>query len=209
LERSSIKGVPRETGKSSAKKLRREGYVPAILYGHGVTPLPLAVVENEMVRLLREGRGSSSIIDLYVDDGDPRTVIVKDLTQDPIQRRIAHVDFQQISLTEEIQASVSVVLVGEDVITKKGLIVQHQTREVEVKCLPTSIPERFAIDVSEMDVGDLVRVGDLGVPSDVKLLTDSDEVVLSVLAPKRVEEPEEEEAVEEGEEPVEEEKEEE
>lgn len=203
MKRLSLRCIPRETEKSEVKRLRRTGYVPGILYGHGVTPLPLAVPENDLRRLLKEEGGSSGIIDLYPGDGEPRTVILRDVDRDPVRRRIIHVDFQQVSMTEEIEATVPIVVVGDEAIAKKGLLVQHQAHELEVKCLPEKIPEHFTVDVSGMSVGNLVRAMDIQVPEGVKVLVDPDEVILSIVAPKRVEEEEEAEAAPAGTEPAE------
>lgn len=194
MKRSSLRFIPREPKKSEAKKLRRTGYIPGILYGRGVTPLALAVSENDLSRLLKEEGRSSGIIDLHSGDEEPRPAIIKDIQRDPVRRHVIHVDFQQVSMTEEIEAKVPIVVVGEENITKKGLLVQHQAHDLEVKCLPEKIPEHFTVDVSDMGVGHVVRAMDIQVPEGVKLLVDPDEIVLSIVAPKRAEEEEKAEA---------------
>ncbi|MCL6451548.1 MAG: 50S ribosomal protein L25 [Acetobacteraceae bacterium] len=182
----------RGTGKSEARRLRREGYVPAVLYGHGVPGVALKVDQKELARVVQSAGGRSVLVRLQVkgEGGPSRTVMLKELQRHPIRGSLVHCDFYQVSLTERVHVPVPVVLVGEEEAKKAGGMVQHQMREVMVECLPTDIPERFTVDVSALGVGHHVSVSQLEVPPGVRLLSPGDEVVVTVLAPKAEEVPE-------------------
>ncbi|MDQ7849141.1 MAG: 50S ribosomal protein L25 [Armatimonadota bacterium] len=191
MERVSLEASVRQhTGKEGARRLRRAGAVPAVVYGRGREPVAVAVESRALRTALHTHAGTNVLIDLdiRVDGGaDRQLVMVKELQRDIFSQEIIHVDFQAISLEETLEAHVPVVLVGTPRgVTEGGLLDQH-LREVLVECLPTQIPERLEVDVGELRVGQAVHAGELKMPEGVTLLTPPGEVVATVLAP-RVEE---------------------
>ena len=184
----NLQASPRVASKGQTHALRRQGFLPVVLYGHGVPSRPLKVRQKDFERLLETGAGRNSLIRLVIEgetSSEPPTVIIKDIQSDYIRGRYIHADFQQVSLKEKIRAKVRVVLHGEDAVAKEGGIVQHQMREVEVECLPTALPEHITFDLTGMGIGDTVTLGDLKVPSGVELLGEPEAVVASIVAPKQ------------------------
>ncbi|WP_027717171.1 50S ribosomal protein L25/general stress protein Ctc [Desulfovirgula thermocuniculi] len=187
-------------GKGYRNRLAAQGKIPAVVYGKAVGSLPVEISLRELRKLLGGEVTRSKVLDLKIaGDGWERQekVLIKEMQHDPLTGRLIHVDFHQISLTEEVTTTVPVELVGEPVGIKKGGILQHQLREVEISCLPTAIPEAITVDVSGLDVGDTIFVRDLVVPEGVKVLADPDEVVATVVEAE-AEEVAEEEGKEEG-----------
>jgi large subunit ribosomal protein L25 len=199
---ATIGAAPRAaTGKGPARVSRRSGRIPAVLYGHGEASVPLSVDARSFDRLLHEVSIENTLIDLELEGQSPMKVLVREVQRHPYRDTILHVDFFHISMEEEITVEVPVVLVG----TPKGVrlhggIQDHAMREIEVLCLPSDIPEKIEIDVSELDIGDAVRVGDLTVPN-VQILADAEQAVVSVVPPTVIEEAAPEVAVVEGAEP--------
>jgi len=202
MQQIELTARKREAGKNAAKRLRREGLLPAVIYGKDIESLPIAVDAREFTRAY-ESTGRNVLITLTIEgDGEAskHTVMVKEVQRHPLRREIIHADFHRISLEDKITTVVPLVLTGEEQVEKAGGILQHQLREIEVKVLPTEIPEAITADVAELEVGDSLTVGDLRVPEGVEVLTPPEEVIVSVVAPKVVEEAPEagEEAPEEG-----------
>jgi len=202
MERISLEAQIRtESGKKHAKGLRNESLVPCIVYKQGQKTQSLAVKDRELFEALNTSAGENAIIDLKIseDGGKPKvkTVIIKEIQHHPLTQNVLHVDFHQIALDETLKVNVPVVTKGESIGVKRDEgVLEHILWEVEVECLPTQIPERFEIDVTEFEIGDTRHVKDLEVPEGIKVLTDPEQIVVSVAAPKLVEE----ETAEEGEE---------
>jgi large subunit ribosomal protein L25 len=188
-------------GSADARRLRREGFIPGVLYGKGIAPHAICVPERDLRRVLTGTSGLHAILDVVVE-GQQAThaSILKDFQQDPIRGHISHVDLQEVRLDRPIQAQVAVQLVGEPAGVKEGGVLSQVQREINVEALPMEIPEHLDLDVSGMAIGDTLRLSDLGERDGVKYLDDPDETVLAtVTLPTREVEPEPEE-VEEGEE---------
>jgi large subunit ribosomal protein L25 len=150
-------------GKGVARKLRATGVIPAVLYGQKEDPVSLIVDESEF-RTILLSRPESSILDLNVEgaDGGPVNVIIRDVQKHPATGRLLHIDFQRIRLDEKIRMEVAVSLQGEPRgVKEQGGILEHGTRSLNVMCLPTSIPESVDIDVSELMIGDSIRLKDV------------------------------------------------
>lgn len=169
-------------GKGGARKARAAGDIPGILYGHGETPIPVSIGAREFQLAMLKHKGGNPLVSLKVDGGE-FTALVRDAQFDPLSRKVVHLDFQHISLTETIEVEVSVHLVGLAVGVKDGGgILEHITRTVEVRCLPTAIPAAIDVDVAALNIGDSVHVRDLAVP-DVEILTDADTTIATVVPP--------------------------
>lgn len=172
------------TGKQAAKRLRREGAVPAIVYG-GPEPLPAAVDPKAVLRMLVGHAGSTQLLTLKVDgDGSTRLAIIRAMQFDPVTERLLHVDLQEVSADKPITVRAAVHPVGEAVGVRdtKGILnlVLH---EVTVSCLPTAIPERIDADVSQLAIGDVLTIADLQVPAGVRILNDPGQAVATVAPP--------------------------
>ena len=174
--------------------------IPGVLYGRGKTPHPFCVAERQLRKALTGPAGLHAILDVVLD-GQKTThaSILKDYQQDVITGRLAHIDLQEVRLDQPIHAEVVVELVGESVGAKEGGVLSQVSREINVEALPLEVPERIEVDISEMQMGDTLRLADIPVPEGVTFLDDPEETVLAtVTMPTRVEEPEE--VLEEGEE---------
>jgi large subunit ribosomal protein L25 len=187
-------------GSADSRRLRRQGFIPGVLYGDGKKPYAICVPERDLRRVLTGAGGLHAILDVVLE-GQKTThaSILKDYQQDPIRGHISHVDLQEVRLDRPIQASVTVQLVGEPAGVKEGGVLSQVQREINVEALPMEVPEHLDLDVSGMAIGDTLRLADLPASEGVTYLDDPDETVLAtVTMPTRVEEPEPE--VEEGEE---------
>ena len=199
-ERVRLEVLPRERpGTREARRLRRGGFVPAVLYGRGQSRA-ISIPERELRRALTGPGGTHAILDVVLD-GQTTThpSILKEFQRDPIRGTVVHVDLQEVRLDRPIQAQVAVTLVGEPAGAKEGGVLSQVTREVTVEALPLEIPEHLELDVTEMHIGDALRLSDLPPVENLTYLDDPEETVLAtVTLPTRVEEPEE--VLEEGEE---------
>jgi large subunit ribosomal protein L25 len=172
------------TGKQIAKRLRREGVVPAVLYG-GARPEPITVDPKAVLRIIHGHEGSTQLLSLTFEGGaDSRMAIIRDLQFDPVSERLLHVDLQEVTADRPITVRVAVHPVGEaaGVREQKGIlnVVLH---ELDVSCLPTMIPERIDADVTALMIGDVLTVGDLRAPEGVRILNDPGQAVVTVAAP--------------------------
>jgi large subunit ribosomal protein L25 len=189
-----------QRGSADARRLRREGFIPGVLYGDGKQPHAIFVPERDLRRVLTGQGGLHAILDVVLE-GQKTThaSILKDYQQDPIRGHISHIDLQEVRLDQPIQATVNVQLIGEPVGAKEGGVLSQVQREIRVEALPMEVPEHIDLDVSGMAIGDTFRLADLAPLEGVTYLDDPEETVLaSVGLPTRIEEPEE--AVAEGEE---------
>jgi large subunit ribosomal protein L25 len=189
-----LTGTRREKlGKGGARKARAAGEIPGVLYGHGETPVAVAVGSREFDVALRGHKGGNAIVNLSVA-GTDYTALVRDVQYDPITNQILHLDFQHISLTETIEVSVPVHLTGIPVGVKDaGGILEPITRELDVRCLPTAIPASIDVDVAALNIGDSIHVRDLKLGT-LEVLTDPDTTIATVVPPSVVEEKPAEEA---------------
>lgn len=172
-----------QTGKGAARRLRRSGKVPAVLYGSSVEPVQLAVAASAVQRLLQSG-GTTGLLELRYD-GKSQVALVKEIQTDPARGTPLHVDFHAVALDQEVQVAVPLGVLSEEMRTRDGGIISLNLRELSVYCLPTQIPESITIDVSGLGIGDSITAGQLPLPEGVRLAGAEDEVVVSVIAPQR------------------------
>jgi large subunit ribosomal protein L25 len=203
-ERVKLEVQQREKrGSADARRLRREGLIPGVLYGRGKSPHPFSVYERELRRALTGPAGLHAILDVVLDgQKTSHASILKDYQQDIISGRLAHVDLQEVRLDQPIQAEVVIELVGEAAGSIEGGVLSQVTREINVEALPLEVPERIEVDVTSMQMGDTLRLADVAVQEGVTFLDDPEETVIAtVTVPTQIIEPEpEEEELEEGEE---------
>jgi large subunit ribosomal protein L25 len=171
-----------ETGKGAAHRLRASGRVPAILYGQDVEPTPISVGALDLLHLFHHAGGSSVLVDLRIN-GDEHLTIAREIQRDLIRDRFIHVDFMAVRRDEKITVNVELHEVGDSVGVHAGGVVQHHLREVEIQALPGDVPERIEVDITPLQIGDSLRVGDLSFPSGVDVLTEADTMVIAVIEP--------------------------
>ncbi len=194
--------VRHKTGKEIARKLRNQGLIPAIIYGPGSEPVPLAVKANELKKILYRYRGEQILFNLTLEDNGSTTqkmALVKELQYHPVTDEILHVDFYEISMEREVEVEVPIVLVGKAKGVEAGGHLQQLLQTMTVSCLPGAIPDKIEVDVTELEIGDVIHVRDLTPPEGVRYLDNPDEAVVTILAPE-AEEVTTEEAAEEAEE---------
>lgn len=167
----------RTTGSRATRRLRREGRVPGVIYGLAQDPTSVSVVYGDLRAAMSTDAGLNALLDIEVD-GQTDSCIVKDLQRHPVRDEVVHVDFIRIDPNEEIQVDVPVILVGEakQVEQNNGMVDQN-VFQLSIFAKPGSIPNELQADISELDVGDSVRVGDLALPAGVRTEVDADEAV--------------------------------
>lgn len=171
------------TGKQAARRLRREGRIPAILYGGGRAPAPLSVDRNRLDAALKSSE--HVIVRLSIEGGEEREAhaILRDIEVDPISRAYTHADFQRVRLDEKVRAVVKLVFTGSAAGVKEGGILDEHLREVEVEGKVLDIPGEIEVDVSGLSIGEAIHARDLRLPDGVTLLTDPERSVASVVPP--------------------------
>ena len=190
------------TGTRNAKRLRKSGLIPGVLYGHGKEATMFAVEPQALRAALSTGAGTHAVLEVtFEGQKTAHHAIVKELELDRVKSTIVHIDLQEIRLDETIETTVVVNFVGEAKGVKTGGMLDESTREVNVRGLVTAIPEHFELDISDLDVNDTAKIADLVAPEGIEILDDPEQVICSVLPPRKIEEEVEEgaeAAVEEG-----------
>ena len=160
--------VRSETGRTAVKKIKGQGFVPAVIYSHNETPVSLQVGARDIDTLLSHAVGEHLLVELEIAGGTNRLAIIQEVQHHPVTQAVLHVDFHGVSANEEIESSVPVEAVGEPVGVKSfGGILEQLVRQITIKCLPKDLPEVINVDVSEMKVGDSLHVKDLQLPAGV------------------------------------------
>lgn len=175
----------RSPGKGPARRARRDGWVPAILYGNGAPGMTLMVPQAELRELLGNG-GRGSIFDLAVEgEKRPRTVLLKELQFDNLNGRMVHADFQEVDPYHAVRLQVPIRFRGEELLTRKGYILEHQVPEVELEGRPADLPEAIWLDVSGLEPGEHIEVRGLPIPVGVRVHGDPHATVVLCLAPEQ------------------------
>ena len=171
----------RPTGSAAARRLRAEGHIPGVLYGRGMTPISLTVERRELRVALSGPAGVNTVLSLEVD-GAKYPAVVKELQRHPIRRTVNHIDFLQVNMNEEITVSVPVRLEGEaKAVLAEGGLVDPAVDTIEVVTTPNNMPNEFVIDITDMQVGDVVRLADVPMPSGVTATGDPEMPVVTVI----------------------------
>jgi large subunit ribosomal protein L25 len=201
-----IKANKREIfGKNAARRLRREGMIPAVIYGARDVTVSLDLKKQEIFNILRAETGENTIFQISFDS-EMKDAMIKEIQRDPVTDEILHADFIQITMDKTVRISVPVLPVGEAVGVKtEGGFVDLMTREVELECLPKDIPENIEVDISDLHLHQSLKVEDIAPIEGVEILSAPDAILVLVEAPSKEEEievvEEEEEIISEGEEP--------
>lgn len=181
-EQKLVASVRAESGKGVARKLRADGRVPAVLYGQGADPIAMSVDARELSHLLHAG-GANVLVDLVVD-GQEHLAMPREIQRDHIKGRYWHIDFLAVSRTEKITVNVPIRINGEAAGVKLGGVLEHHLWEVSVECFPTDVPEAIDIDVSPLEIGDSIKVGDLTVPDGGEITSNPEDSVVAVQQPQ-------------------------
>ena len=187
----NLKAKPREIIGKQVKALRREGFIPAIIYGQQINPISISL-DNKVASKVLSNVTSSNLVIVDID-GDTHTTLVRDRQIHPVSGRIIHVDFQEVSLTETLRTLVSLELVGDAPAVKNlnGVLVTGQ-ESIEIECLPQDLPNRITVDITSLEeFGDTIYVRDLVLPPNISVLTELDEMVVLITTPAAEEEVEE------------------
>jgi large subunit ribosomal protein L25 len=180
--------------------MRREDHIPAVVYGHGMDPIPISIVRRDLRHALSGPAGVNTVLDLTVD-GTVYPAIVKDLQRHPVRRTVSHVDFLQVDLNEEITIAVPVRLEGEaKAVIEEGGLVDPAVDTIEVRTTPRNIPNEIVIDITDMTMDTVITLGDIQLPAGVTPIADPDTAIVTVLLTKEEELPEAEAEEGEGEE---------
>lgn len=193
MEKILLKAVLREGhGKSSCKQIRKQGAIPAVVYKGGDKGLNVQVDSKELWKALHTDAGENAIITMDIGGGKKnteKTVMIKEIQQNPVNDKFVHVDFQEISLSEKLKVKVPVAVKGEAPGVKEdGGVFNLVLWEIEVECLPTAIPEHIDVHVENMRINDSIHVKDLPKIEGVEIVEDPDQTVVSVTPPKAEEE---------------------
>ena len=182
-----------ENGRNAVKRVRARGSVPAVIYGNKTTPANLEVSHRDLEVLLSHAVGENILVELEIQDGSKKSSqlsLIQEVQHHPIARDILHVDFQAVSMTEEISASVTVEAVGEaDGVKNFGGLLEQSIRSLSVRCLPQNLPEVITVDVSALKVGDSIHIRDIKLPAGVTVEDNEDLTIFIVAEPSVSAEP--------------------
>jgi len=175
-----------KTGKETAKKLRKQGFIPAIVYGHNFDPLPISVKASELESILHKHKGETLLFNLELTNGEGGRIqaVLKEFQIHPVTDKIIHLDFVVIREGETISLEVPIEFIGRPVGVTKGGILEIFMDTLTVECIPSAIPDKIRVDITDLDVGDVLHVKDIKVPEGVKVLDDPEETVVTVVAEK-------------------------
>ncbi|MFC1996556.1 50S ribosomal protein L25 [Chloroflexota bacterium] len=204
MEKNVMKAKRRKVIGKQVKALRREGKLPAVIYGHGIEPTAITLEAHETNKVL-SNVGSSTLITIDLE-GEEYSVLVRDRQHHVLRRHLLHVDFQALSMTETVRASVAVILGEEEApaVSSYGAMIITGVESLEIECLPSDLVDRIIVNILGLEsIGDSILVKDLPVPDGITILDDPNTMVVVATAPaaEEVEEPEEELELEEGAEP--------
>jgi large subunit ribosomal protein L25 len=189
-DKSLLEAQPREAGtKNDARRVRREGKIPAVVYGAGKQALTVSVDPRQVSRILHSETGHNTVFDLAMD-GERTKAMIVDWQYEPIKGSLLHIDLKRIAMDKKLTVNVPIELVGEPAgVKQQGGILEQITREVEVECLPGDIPNEIALNVSELVFGTVLRISDLPKNDKIKYLSDPEQPVAHIITIKEEEVP--------------------
>jgi large subunit ribosomal protein L25 len=177
-------------GKNVNRRIRKAGKIPAVIYGPGKPPVVVSVDPNDVKTILYSESGRNTIFTISVDGSEQSNAMVKDYQRDPVQGHLLHTDFLEIAMDRLLALTVNVEIVGEaEGVKLDGGIMDIVTHSIEVECLPSDIPESIKVDVSHLKINDYIRVKNIQVDAKVKILSDPEIVVVTIVHPIKEEVP--------------------
>ncbi|HTT17464.1 MAG TPA: 50S ribosomal protein L25 [Candidatus Sulfotelmatobacter sp.] len=189
-EQNLLEAQPRDTGtKNDARRVRRSGKIPAVVYGAGKQAQPVSVDPRQVARILHSATGHNTVFDLALD-GERAKAMIVDWQYEPIKGSLLHIDLKRIAMDRKLRVNVPIELVGEPAgVKQQGGILEQITREVEVECLPGDIPNQIELNVSELVFGVVLRVSDLPKSDKIKHVTDPEQPIAHIISIKEEEVP--------------------
>jgi large subunit ribosomal protein L25 len=182
MDRITLEGHPRtKLSKGERNRIRSRGDVPGIVYGKGLQPQPIFITGESFKQLRGKGR---TLIDLSISGDGTVTCMVHEVERDMLNKKPMHIDLHAVSLTEPINVEIPIILDGLEPVEKRGGVIQQQTRDVLVRCLPTDVPEFILLNIAKLEIGENLTCGDLPLPNGVVLMSDPAEVVCAVMEAK-------------------------
>lgn len=190
-DKSLLEAQPREAGtKNDARRVRREGKIPAVVYGAGKDALTVSVDPRQVARILHSETGHNTVFDLAMDGEERTKAMIVDWQYEPIKGSLLHIDLKRIAMDKKLTVNVPIELVGEPAgVKQQGGILEQITREVEVECLPGDIPNEIELNVSELVFGTVLRISDLPKNDKIKYLSDPEQPVAHIITIKEEEVP--------------------
>ena len=187
MENIELNAKTRTTkGNSPARAMRRQGRVPAVLYGPNTEPTMISIELNDLETIIKRGGLGRSIFNLHIDGGKKSTqVMIKEMQSHPLSKEVLHVDFYEVSMDRKVWVNVPITTIGKSVGVEDGGLLQIIRRELEVACRPDEIPKSIVIDITHLDIGDAVHVEDIETPGNVEIPHDTNFTVLTVVSTKR------------------------
>jgi len=177
-------------GKNANRRLRKAGKIPGVIYGSGKQPIVVSVDPNAVRAILHSDTGRNTIFAVSVDGSVENNAMVKDYQLDPVKGNLIHADFLQIAMDQLLELTVNVEITGEaEGVKLDGGIMDLVTRSIEVECLPSDIPESIKVDVSHLKINDYIRVKNIQTDAKVKILTDPEVVIVTIVPPIKEEVP--------------------
>ena len=185
---AQLSATARQTkGKGAARTLRRDGRLPAVIYGHSREPLSLSVPERDFERLLERVAAENTVIELSIDGSMSRTLI-REIQRHPVRRNVLHVDFQELVAGERVVVRIPIVLQGTpDGVRHAGGILSQVLQELECRVDPLNMPSRIEVDVTNVAIGHSIHVNEIAIPEGVEVLDDPESTICVVAAPKEEE----------------------
>jgi len=184
-----------EVGSNACHRVRSKGHIPAVIYGHHFSNYSIELDNKELNKVIRE-HGENALVNVMIE-GITYPAMMKEIQRDPVTSEIIHMDLQQVYATEKIHATVPILLSGKEAIGRVGIL-QQQLKKVEVECFPGNVPKFFSVDVSSMGMGGAIKVADVEFGEEIAILSDMNEIIVSLSTIKE-ETLDEEEAPEEDE----------
>jgi large subunit ribosomal protein L25 len=186
LETNILEAHPRESGnKNQARRVRRDGKIPGVIYGAGKDSLSVSVDPRQVLRILHSETGHNTIFDLTFNSGERAKAMIVDWQYEPIKGKLLHIDLKRIAMDKVLKVNVPIFLKGEAAgVKQEGGILEQMLREVEIECLPGDIPSHIDVDVSDLTFGKVLRVSDLPHSEKLKFLTDANQPVAHVTSVK-------------------------
>jgi large subunit ribosomal protein L25 len=187
MEQVAIEGFVRKpSGKGGARTTRRTGNIPGIFYGPETEPIPIQVAKSTLEKTLKKQTRENLLYQLTIKGNDQdvvKTVMLKELQKNPVDREILHLDFYEVSLFKNIDVTVGLKIIGKATGVEKGGVLQEISRDLEIRCLPTNIPNHIEVDVTALDIGDSIHAGDIKLPEGILILSDAHLTLVSVVPP--------------------------
>jgi large subunit ribosomal protein L25 len=175
----------KETGTRQVKNLRKEGWIPGVIYGHGEKSKLIKVREDDLKNLIHNLRSEATLLTLNYE-GKNLQVLAREVTRNPLDEKLLHVDFQHIHENEEVSVHVIIEFQGKPKGTEEGGVINFEHRDLIVRCLPKDIPEKIIVDISALEIGHSIHIKDLAIPEGVKVEEDPSITVVNVLSPRKL-----------------------